>query len=309
MPKLDKAFILSAEIQSAQRQGQPIVALESTVITHGLPKVENLALAKRLEEIVREGGAVPATIGLLDGKIRVGMAEGELTQLAEANDALKISSRDIAYAVSAGKSGGTTVAATAQIAAICGIRVFATGGIGGVHRGSHWDVSADLGELARQRILLVCAGAKSILDLPATLEKFETLSVPLLGLQSDEFPAFYSRHSGLKVSARMESLEDAVRFADAHWRLGGNGIVLAVPPPEEEALPFEEVEAWIATALSEAEAQGIHGPASTPFLLKRLGELSGGRTLQSNLALLENNARVAAELAKQMPAKLAAGQS
>jgi pseudouridine-5'-phosphate glycosidase len=243
---------------------------------------------------------VPATIGALGGKLLVGMQPAELEALANDARARKLSARDLAAAVAASASGGTTVAGTLRVAAMAGIRVFATGGIGGVHRGSHWDISADLSELARQPLVLVCAGAKAILDLPATLEQFETLSVPVIGYQTDEYPAFYSIESSLRTSGRVDDAAQVAALARAHWQLGGGGILLTAPPPAESALPRAEVEAWIQQAQREADEQGVHGQAVSPFLLARVAELSGGRSLQANLALLRNNARVAAAVAKQL---------
>ncbi|MEX2161387.1 MAG: pseudouridine-5'-phosphate glycosidase [Anaerolineales bacterium] len=300
MTTLPDFFKLSKEVAAALKAGRPIVALESTVITHGLPQGENLELARAMEEIVRKEGAVPATIGVLAGRICVGFEEAELERLARDSEARKLSSRDLAAAVADKASGGTTVAATLRVAAMAGLRVFATGGIGGVHRGGVWDVSADLQELARQPLLLVCAGAKAILDLPATLEQFETLGVPVIGYQTDEYPAFYSIESGLPVSARVDAPEGAATLARSHWELGGGGMLLAAPPPAAAALPKREVDAWIAQALVEAESQDIRGQAVSPYLLKRVSELSDGRSLRANLALLKNNAKIAAQVAKAL---------
>jgi pseudouridine-5'-phosphate glycosidase len=304
---LPKSFRFSKEVNQARQHGKPIVALESTVITHGLPRPQNLQLARDLESIVRTEGAIPATIAVLDGRICVGLQPDEMEHLAKssgvealAGSVRKLSFRDLASAVTDKASGGTTVAATLRVATMAGIRVFATGGIGGVHRGSHWDVSADLPELARKPVLLVCAGAKAILDLPATLEQLETLGVPVIGYQTDNFPAFYSVESGLPTSARADDPQQVAEIARTHWQLGGGGLMLAVPPPAESALPRADVEAWIAQAIDEAEAQSIRGQAVSPFLLKRVSELSGGRSLEANLALLKNNAEIAAQVAKAM---------
>jgi pseudouridine-5'-phosphate glycosidase len=297
---IPKSFNLSKDVQAALQKGRPIVALESTVITHGLPHGENLQLARDLEAIVRAEGATPATIAVLDGRICVGLDAKQLEQLGELTGPLKLSSRDLAAAVATNGSGGTTVAATSTVAAIAGIRVFATGGIGGVHRGAPWDISADLAELAKQPVLLVCAGAKAMLDLRATLEQFETLAVPVVGYQTNEFPAFYSIQSGLKTSARVDSAIEAAELARAHWQLGGGGILMAAPPPKESALPRDQVEGWIEQAIAECEAKGINGQAVSPFLLKRVSELSEGKSLKANLALLKNNAGIAAQIAKQL---------
>jgi pseudouridine-5'-phosphate glycosidase len=298
MKKLPSSFILSREVQEARSHGKAIVALESTVITHGLPKPENLQLAKELEEIIRAEGVTPATIAIVKGKIHIGLEAEELELLSNASKVLKLSSRDVSSAISGWQGGGTTVAATLRLASAAGISIFATGGIGGVHRDSNWDVSADLHELSKQELILVCAGAKAILDLPATIEVFETLGIPVLGYKTSDFPAFYSRNSGLPVSARMESLEEVVSLSQAHWEIGGKGILLAAPIPESDALTKDDVEQWITQALSEGHKKGLLGPETTPFLLKRLGELSNNRTLVSNLALLRNNAGIAAKLAK-----------
>lgn len=306
MPELAKFLKFSDEVLSARRKGQALVALESTVITHGLPRPENLELARELEEIVRQEGATPATIGVLKGRVLVGMEADELKALAEDKSPMKLSSRDLATVVAASKSGGTTVAATLRVATQTGIQIFATGGIGGVHRGASWDVSADLSELAAQPVLLVCAGAKAILDLPATLERLESLSVPVIGYQTDEFPAFYSRSSGLKLNARVENTQEALDLAQAHWQLGGGGLVLAQPAPKESALSAKQVEDWVNQALVEAEEKSVDGQAVTPFLLKRVSELSGGKSLSANLSLLKNNARLAGQLASQGQPKIKA---
>lgn len=297
--RLEYTFSYSDEARAALQKGEPIVALESTVITHGLPRPNNLELATRLEEIVREGGATPATIAVFEGEIHVGLDEDKLRKLAASESSLKLSSRDLAKALVQKCDGGTTVAATLRLAEAAGIRIFATGGIGGVHRESCWDVSADLTELGQRQVVCVCAGAKAILDLPATLEQLETLSVPVLGYQTEHFPAFYTRNSGLAASLQVDEIEQVNSFARQHWALGGQGVLLTVPIPKKQEIPGEQVEGWIEQAQQELEAAGIRGGASTPFLLKRLGELSKGKTLNSNLALLENNARVAAALAKQ----------
>jgi pseudouridylate synthase len=300
MPLLPKSFKLSEEVQAAIKKGQPIVALESTVITHGLPKSHNLQLAREMEKKVREEGAAPATIAVVEGRICVGLSDTELASLAK-NEAHKLSSRDLAAAVTAKASGGTTVAGTLRVASQAGIKVFATGGIGGVHRDSNWDISADLAELAAQQVLLVCAGAKAILDLPATLEQFETRGIPVVGYQTNEFPAFFSRESGLKTSARVDGAKNAAALANQHWELGGGGILLAVPLPEKDALPRKKVEGWTEEAMKSAKLKKISGQALTPFLLKRVTELSDGKSLEANLALLKNNARVAAQVAKWLP--------
>ena len=297
-------FSIQPEIELALREGKPIVALESTVITHGLPFPENKKLAKDLEDEVRKQGCIPATIAILEGMICIGLDEGKLEHLAQAEGMLKVSSRDIAPAIAKHKSGGTTVAGTLAIAQAVGIRVFATGGIGGVHRGAPFDVSADLEQLGRSQLVVVCAGAKAILDIPATLEVLESYAVPVIGYKTDEFPAFYSLSSGLGVSARADSAQEVADFANTHWNLGfQSSILLAVPPPKEIALETELIESVIQSALQEAHQKNIHGQSVTPFLLRRVSELTGGASLQANLGLLKNNARVAAEIAPHLPVK------
>jgi pseudouridine-5'-phosphate glycosidase len=291
-------FMVHPEVEQALRESMPVVALESTVITHGLPYPENEKLARDLEGEIRRGGCIPATTAILDGVIHVGLAEKQLARLAQAEKMLKISSRDIGAAVAQGMSGGTTVAGTLAIAQHAGIRVFATGGIGGVHRNAPFDISADLGELAKANLVVVCAGAKAILDISATLEVLETNGVTVIGYQTHEFPAFYSISSGLQVSARADSADEVAKIAHAHWDLGLAGsILVAVPPPAEVAVAPSIIEAAICSALEEAEKMNVHGQAVTPFLLSRVSELTGGLSLRANLALLQNNARVAAEIA------------
>lgn len=295
---------LSPEISRALDIGAPIVALESTVITHGLPQPQNLQLARDMEKQVRDHGATPATIALLDGKIRIGLSDQELVQFSESDSTLKVSHRDFAAAIVKKANGGTTVAGTMFAANMAGIKVFATGGIGGVHKESPFDISTDLRSLAEIPTIVVCAGAKAILDLPATLEVLETMGVPVVGYRTDEFPAFYSRKSGLNVSARLDSPKEIADFAKAHWELGmKSGILVANPIPEAESIPTSEMEPIIAKASAEAVAQGIHGQALTPFLLSRIGELTKGKSLKANLALLLNNARLAAEIAREIPVK------
>ena len=286
------------EVEQALRDSKPVVALESTVITHGLPFPENGNLAKNLEAEIREKGCIPATIAILDGVIYVGLDAGQLERLAQAKEMVKISVRDIAPAVTKHKSGGTTVAGTLAIAQGVGIKVFATGGIGGVHRQAPFDVSADLGELARAQMVVVCAGVKAILDIPATLELLETYGVPVIGYQTDEFPAFYSVSSGIAVSVRANSAEEVAIIAKTHWELGLSGsILVAVPPPIDVAIDPDSVETAIQEALVEAQNKNIRGQSVTPFLLSRVSELTGGSSLRANLGLLRNNARVAAEIA------------
>lgn len=277
---------------------QSVVALESTVISHGLPRPANLETARRLEQIVRDSGATPATIGIIDGQLKAGLGDDELRLLAEAGDIRKISTRDLPIAVAERWNGATTVATTCWIAHRAGIKVFATGGIGGVHRGALPDVSADLPELSRTPIVVVCSGAKIVLDLPATREWLETHGVTVAGYQCDEFPAFYSRSSGLPVDARANSPAEVVAIYRAQRELEiESALLLTVPVPEEFEVPGEQLQAALDDALQNAERSGIAGRELTPFLLTRMAERSSGATLRANIALLENNARVAAEVA------------
>jgi pseudouridine-5'-phosphate glycosidase len=291
------------------RAGAPLVALESTVISHGLPYPENLRTALRLEEIVRSQGAIPATIGIIGGEIIVGLDVAQIEHLATAKGVRKVSRRDLPIVVAHRLDGATTVATTAWAAHRAGVKVFATGGIGGVHRGGlrndarasgllSADISADLPELAQTPVLVVCAGAKAILDLPATLEWLETYGVPVVGYGTDRFPAFYHRDSGLPVDVRADSPEEVAALYRAQRALGlPGGILVTVPVPEDAELPRDQMEAAIAQALEEAEAGGVSGKALTPFLLARVTALTGGASLRANLALLENNARVGAQIA------------
>jgi pseudouridine-5'-phosphate glycosidase len=305
---LSNAYLISQPILQAIDLNLPLVALESAVITHGLPRPENLNLARALEADVRANGANPATVALLDGKVRVGLAEDELERLANLDGTRKISLRDFGIALAEGLSGGTTVAATSFVASRIGIRVFATGGIGGVHRGAPFDVSADLPQLGKTPIMIVCAGAKSILDLPATREVLETQGVTILGYRTDEIPAFYTRSSGLAVDFRVESAEEAAKIAMNSWDAGiESAVLLVVPPPEATAMPGDVVEKVISAALAEAEQKGIHGAATTPFLLQRVSELTGGESLRANIDLLRNNASVAAQVAVAMTGLRKAG--
>jgi pseudouridylate synthase len=292
------------EVTDALALGRAVVALETTVIAHGLPYPGNLEAARRMDAAVRAAGAIPATIGLIDGRVRVGLSAAEVERFAHARESLpgaaKVSRRDLGPVLAAGGLGATTVAGTMVCAARAGIRVFATGGIGGVHRGGadSLDLSADLMELARTPVAVVCAGAKSILDLPRTLEVLETNGVPVVGYGTDELPAFYARRSGLRLEARVDDPMEAARLLRAHWGLGlSSGIVIANPPPADAAFDPDQAEAWIDRALAEADEQGIAGKDVTPFVLDRLGALSGGKTGAANLALLEANARLAGEIA------------
>jgi pseudouridine-5'-phosphate glycosidase len=296
--KLSPFLTLSTDLSQALELGLPVVALESAVITHGLPYPDNLNLARDLEAEVRSQGAVPATIAVQEGRLQVGLTADQLESLATARMTRKISRRDLAIAVSRWLTGGTTVAATLIIAHQAGIKVFATGGIGGVHRNAPFDISADLLELAHTPLVVVCSGAKAILDLPATLEVLETNGVPVIGYQSADFPAFYSRSSGLKVDMTVQTPQEVAQIASMHWQLGlESAVLVANPPPAAYALPWEQIENIIQQAVIEAEEQHITGAKVTPFLLKRVSELSGGMSLRANLALLRSNAQLAAQIA------------
>ena len=290
---------LSNDVQEAIDNHAPLVALESTVISHGLPWPQNLELAQELEDIVREHGAIPATIALIDGVPHAGLEAEHLVKLADGSIHVeKISRRDFGVAMARRWYGATTVAATMIVAHKVGIPVFATGGVGGVHRGDALDVSADLPELSQTPVAVVCAGVKSILDLPRTLEWLETAGVPVLGYQTAHFPAFYTRESGLQVPYHVEDAEDTAAILRAHWDFGlKSGALITVPIAEADEVPTDVVDAMIEQALSEAEAQGIVGKEITPFILQRLVEISDGKTLAANLALLKQNAAVAAQIA------------
>src|SRR5829696_1452672 len=291
----------SEEVSGALHFGKPIVALESTVIAHGLPYPENIDTAYKLERLVRESGAVPATIAVFDGEISVGVSDEQIERLATAKDIRKISRRDLPIVAAMKLNCATTVATTSFIAKRAGINVFATGGIGGVHRGYSSDVSADLPELARTPIIVVCSGAKIVLDLPATREWLETNGVTVLGWQCDEMPAFYSRSSGLAVDERVEDASAVAAVARSRDELElTNAIVVTVPVPAQFEIEKSEVEAILVTALKDANSKGIKGKDVTPFLLSALSESSGGRTLKTNIALLENNAKVAASIAVRL---------
>lgn len=289
---------IQPEVQKALDANSPLVALESALIAHGLPYPQNLETAQALEQAVRENGAVPATIAIIEGKIRVGLTGGELERLATQKGVRKVSRRDLPVVVAQGEDGATTVAATMCVAALAGIEVLATGGVGGVHRGQPFDVSADLPELAQTRVAVVCSGAKSILDLPLTLEWLETHGVSILGYQTDEFPAFYSRQSGLPVDARVDTPEEAASIIRTKWELGlEGGVLVTVPVPEEAELPRDLAEEAIERALTAAEEQGITGKALTPFLLNQIVQITEGESMAANIALLKNNAAVAARIA------------
>jgi pseudouridine-5'-phosphate glycosidase len=294
-------YVCADEIAEAIATGRPVVALETTVVTHGLPHPDGVAAAAALEEEVRHGGAIPATIGILRGAIRVGLTTADLHELATAPDIAKVNLSNLAATVAARRPGATTVAATMFAAHAKGISVLATGGIGGVHRdvGITGDVSADLMALSRFPIAVVCAGAKAILDLPRTVEMLETLGVPVFGLQTNEFPAFYRRSSGLPVDCRMDTIEELASAVRVHFSLGlGTGVLIANPIPASDELPADAYDRLLEAALSEAEGRRLRGRGVTPFLLERLRALSAGESVRANLALLTNNARVAAQLAR-----------
>jgi pseudouridine-5'-phosphate glycosidase len=291
-------MIIKNEVRVALETNQPVVALESTVIAHGLPRPQNLETAQRLENIVRAGGAVPATIAMLSGKVRVGLENSDLELLAYNDEVRKLSVRDLAIATARGLNGATTVASTMSIARRAGIKVFATGGIGGVHRGRLPDVSADLPELARTPMIVVCSGAKIVLDLPATREWLETNSVTVVGYGCDELPAFYSRASGLPIDVRCDSPEEVVEIYQAQRELElSSTLLVTVPVPPEAEVESALLEKVLADSLEQAEREKIAGRDVTPFLLARMAEHSEGATLRANIALLENNARVAAQIA------------
>ncbi len=300
MRELPEYFDVAADISSALSSGAPVVALESTIVSHGMPYPENLETALAVERIVRKNGAVPATIAVVGGRVKIGLNEDELERLGRASDVLKLSRADLPHAVAARHDGATTVAATMLLANLAGVRIFATGGIGGVHRGSErtLDVSADLYELARTPVTVVCAGAKALLDLPGTLEVLETLGVPAIVYGSDEFPAFWSRESGLPAPLRYDSAAEIAQFVKTQRTLGlSSGALVANPIDAADEIPRSEMEPCIAAAVAEAWEAGIRGKAVTPWLLERIGRLTSGRSLAANVALIKSNARLAAEIA------------
>jgi pseudouridine-5'-phosphate glycosidase len=305
----NRSFLsVSPEVGDALASGRAVVALESTIITHGMPYPQNLKMAGEVEAIVRASGAVPATVALMDGKIRVGLAPADLLELAETGmQAAKASRRDVAALLTAKATAGTTVATTMQAADMAGIKLFATGGIGGVHRGAalSFDISADLEELSLTPVAVVCAGAKAILDLPKTLEVLETKGVPVIGYGTEDFPAFWTRSSGLRADRRLDTPVEVAEFLQTQFSLGLGGVLIGNPIPEADAMDPAYISSMIDRALADADAAGISGKATTPYLLKRIFELTDGKSLVSNIALVKNNARVAAEIA----VALAAGAS
>jgi pseudouridine-5'-phosphate glycosidase len=294
------SLALAPDVAEALAGGYPVVALESTIISHGMPYPRNVEMAVQVEDIVRRGGAVPATIAVLGGVPRIGLDREELHTLATHPDVAKVSVRDLPHVIARGAHGATTVASTMRLAGLAGIPVFVTGGLGGVHRGgaTTMDISADLTELGRTSVAVVSAGVKSILDIGLTLEALETLGVPVVGFGTDEFPSFYSRASGHRAPLRVDSIEELAAMMRAKWSLGLEGAIsIANPVPPEDEIPAAEISVLIDRALGECEERGIRGRDITPFLLGRIVELSGGRSLETNIALVRNNARLGAALA------------
>ena len=297
---------VSTEVADALAAGHPVVALESTIITHGMPYPQNLAMARGVEAIARARGAVPATVAIMDGAFRVGLVDADLERLAETGvRAAKASRRDVAALLNAGATAGTTVATTMQAAEMAGIALFATGGIGGVHRGAElsFDISADLEELSRTPVAVVCAGAKAILDIGKTLEVLETKGVPVIGYGTDDFPAFWTRSSGHRVDHRLDTPEAVAALIETQFSLGMGGILIGNPILQADALDPQMIEGTIAAAIADAERGGISGKALTPYLLTRIFELTQGKSLVSNIALVENNVRVAAAIAVALAAR------
>ena len=297
---LSSFVTVSPEVADALADGRPVVALESTIITHGMPHPQNLEMAGKVEAIVRAGGGTPATIAIMGGRFRVGLTAADLSELAETGaKAAKASRRDVAAILNSKAIAGTTVATTMQAAELAGIQIFATGGIGGVHRGaeSTFDISADLEELSRTPVAVVCAGAKAILDIPKTLEVLETKGVPVIGYGTNDFPAFWTRSSGYPVDHRCDTAEDVAELLNTQFHLGMGGVLIGNPIPEQDALDPDYISANIERAITDADREGISRKALTPYLLKRIFELTGGKSLVSNIALVENNARVATAIA------------
>lgn len=288
------------EVRVALENGKPVVALETTIISHGMPYPQNVQTAKEVEQIIRDNGAVPATIGIMKGKIKIGLNEEELEQFGTSRQIEKVSRRDFAHVLSSGEMGATTVAATMIAANLAGIKIFATGGIGGVHREGEttMDVSADLTELAKTNVAVICAGVKSILDIGRTLEYLETQGVPVVGYQTDEFPSFYSRESGFSVDFRQDTPEETARMLQTKWEIGlDGGAVISNPVPQKDAMNHSEIEEVILEALRQADEQQITGKNITPFLLDSIKKLTSGKSLETNIALVKNNAEVAARIA------------
>ncbi|HEC2171756.1 TPA: pseudouridine-5'-phosphate glycosidase [Staphylococcus delphini] len=300
MEALQQYIEYSQEVKQAKEDKRPIVALESTIISHGMPYPQNVEMANNVEQIIRDNGAVPATIAIMDGKIKIGLEKTQLEILAKSKDVAKVSRRDLAEIIATQKIGATTVATTMICAELAGIEFFVTGGIGGVHKGAEqtMDISADLDELAKTEVTVVCAGAKSILDLPKTMEYLETKGVPVVGFQTTELPAFFTRESGVKLNSTAESVEEIAKIHLVKQDLGlGGGIVVANPIPREHALAKEYIESIIDEAVAEADTQGIQGKDSTPFLLSKIVEKTEGKSLEANIKLVENNAILGAKIA------------
>lgn len=297
---MEKYLSYSQEVLDAKEKGYPIVALESTIISHGMPYPQNVQTAREVEDIVRANGAVPATIAIIDGKIKIGLTDEELEMFGNAKDVAKASRRDLGYLIASKKLGATTVAATMIAAELAGIELFVTGGIGGVHRGAEetMDISADLEELAQTNVAVVCAGAKSILDLGLTLEYLETKGVPVIGYETDTLPAFYTRESEFNVNFRVDSPEEVAEMMRAKWDLGlQGGAVVANPIPKEEAMEASFINGIIETALNEAEELGVKGKDVTPFLLGKVKDLTEGKSLTANIALVKHNAKIGTQIA------------
>ncbi|MDC7124953.1 MAG: pseudouridine-5'-phosphate glycosidase [Spirochaetales bacterium] len=298
--EIDKYLDIKPEVAKALKEGAPVVALESTIISHGMPYPKNVETAKNVEQIIRDAGAMPATIAILEGKIKIGLDDKELEYLGTATDIEKASRRDLGHIIAKGLNGATTVAATMIAADLAGIKIFVTGGIGGVHRGAEktFDISADLQELSKTNVAVICAGAKSILDIGLTLEYLETMGVPVAGFGTDELPAFYTRHSGFNTDFRYDTAKEAAASIKTKWDLGLNGgMVIGNPVPEKFEMDKSVIDKAIAQALSEAEEKGIKGKETTPFLLDRVKQLTGGDSLETNIELVFNNAKVGADIA------------
>ena len=301
--KLNYPLLVSPEVKNALENNLPIVALESTIIAHGMPFPKNVETAKEVEAIIRNEGAVPATIAILDGALCVGLNENQLNDLGSKSGIWKVSLRDMPYVVSKKLNGATTVASTMRIAAMAGIKIFVTGGIGGVHRGAEntFDISADLTEMAQTNVAVISAGVKSILDIALTLEKLETLGVPVLTYGSDDFPSFYSRASGHKTPLRLDTPEEIAAMLNSKWQMGIDGSVLiANPIPADQEVPFHVMEKYILDALDKASQKGISGKDTTPFLLKSIAEATGGESLAANISLVKNNAKLGAKISKAL---------
>ena len=301
MSKPHPSLAITEEVAQALRDGTPVVALESTIISHGMPYPQNVTMATEVEQIIRDGGAVPATIAVLDGRPRIGLGPDDLELLATSPDVAKTSVRDLPYVIARRGHGATTVAATMRLAALAGISVFVTGGMGGVHRGAPltFDISADLTEMSLTNVAVISAGAKSILDIGLTLEALETLSVPVVAYRTSEFPAFFSRSSGHEAPMRADTAEEIAAVMAAKWNLGiAGGVAVVNPIPAQDEIPANEINDIIDQAIADMQARGIHGKEATPFLLGRIVEITGGASLTANIALVNNNARLGAQVAR-----------